>query len=66
MTKITIEDLKGKQTEDYIIDNFLIIAETSKGVMKVTTNIANDELLKLLWNGINGLTENGLIPSFNN
>lgn len=66
MTKITIEDLKGKQTEDYIIHNFLIIAETSKGVMKVTTNIANDELLKLLWNGINGLTENGLIPSFNN
>lgn len=66
MIKITIEDLKEKQSDEYIIDNFLIISSTSKGLMKVSTNISNDELLKLLWGGIEGLIGNGLIPSFDN
>lgn len=66
MTKITIKDLKGKQSEEYIIDDFLIISRTSKGLMKISTNISHEELLKLLWGGIEGLISNGLIPSFDN
>ena len=66
MIRINIEDLKHDVADEYVVDDFLVIARTPEGLMKVTTNISNDELLQLLRSGINGLTENGLIPSFDN
>lgn len=65
--KLSIENLKKSQDKEiYVVDDFLIIAKDLKGQMKVSTNLSQDDLMLLLMNGINGLTNNGLLSPIDN